>query len=236
MSYSSTQKDPNAIVIGERARRDPILSNASLDAARILRAAVERPKPQRERFIESQLRAYGDTGAKFARNLMRLERRGYPRNQALFDAVRLVIADHYAQWGLDAVAAATASVYGADYGLADTGRDIGCAITGGITAIGGGILGVLTGGAAATPVAAGGAAVSQGLDCGHREREAAERIAANQAEAAQFIAEQARLQAEAEERAGTKKAEERTKQVMTLAVIGGGLIFLLVAGYAIVKV
>lgn len=236
MSYSSTQKDPNAIVVGKRARTDLILSNASLDAARILRSAVEEPKPQRERFIESRLKVYGDTGQKFAQHLRRLQAKGYTRNQALYDAMRLVIADYYTQLGIDAMASAAAAAYGADHGMGDTGRDIGCAITGGTTAVVGGILGVLTGGAAATPIAAGGTAISQGLDCGYREREASERIAANQAEAAQFIAEQARLQAEAQERVETKKAEERTTQVTTLAVIGGGLVFLLVAGYAIIKV
>jgi len=240
MSYAlgaapSGAKD--AIQVGERAAHDVILARASWEASQILVDAVKRRKPDREVYIEQQLKRYApDADMRFAQNMKRLLGRGWGRNQAIYDSMRLIIADHYAQLGVEAIQAAVANVYGADYGLGDTARDIGCGITGGVTAIGGTILGLYTGGAGATAVGAGGSLVGSALDCGKEARQSQERIAAAQAEAAQAAALAAQAAAESQERLGAMQAQERTKQVKTIAIVGGGLLLLLVAGYAIVKV
>lgn len=234
MSYALGAAGANdGIRVGKRAGQDVILARASYDASRILLDAVKLRKPEREAYIEQRLGRYAsDAGLRFVRNMDRLLARGWGRNQAIYDSMRLIIADHYAQLGIEAIQAAVASRYGADYGLGDTARDIGCGITGGITAIGGGIVGLFTGGAGSAAVGAGGSMVGSALDCGKRDREAAERIASDQAAAAQAAAEAALAQARAQERLG----KERTKQVQTVAFVGGGLLLLLIAGYAIVKV
>jgi hypothetical protein len=240
MSYAlgaAPSRAKDGIQVGERAGRDVILARASWDASQILLDAVKQRKPDREVYIERRLKRYApDAGRRFVQNMDRLLARGRNRNQAIYDSMRLIIADYYAQLGIEAIQAATANIYGADYGLGDDAKDIGCGITGGITAIGGAILGAYTGGAGATPVAVGGSLVGQALDCGSEARESQERIAAAQAQGAQAAAEAALAAAEAEERLGRTQAEERTKQVKTIAFVGGGLLLLLVTGYAIVKV
>lgn len=238
MQAVATSRGSDAIRVGQVAYRDPILARASLEAAQLLKSAVDRPKDIREDFVRGELRGYGPGAAlKFTRKLAKLSRRGLNRNQAIFDSLRMVIADYYTQLGVEAIQAAMAQAYDADRaGLGeDVGRQVGCAITGGATAIIGSILGVFTGGAGSSAAAVGGSLIGAGLDCGHDERVAQQQIAEAQARQAQAVAEQARIQAESQERLARIAAESRTKQIVTVALVGGSALVLALAGYAIVK-
>lgn len=240
MSYAlgaAPSRAKDKVQVGVRAGGDIILARASYEASQILLGAAKRKRSERRAYITSRLRRYAtDAGMRFAQNMDRLLAKGWGRNQAIYDSMRLIISDYYAQIGIEVIQAATANIYGADYGLGDTARDIGCAITGGVTAVGGAIVGLFTGGAAAPVVGAGGMMVGESIGCNDDARRSAERLAADQAAAAQAAADAAVEVAHSEERLGVKRAEEQTKQIQTLAIVGGGLLVLLVAGYAIVAV
>lgn len=245
MSYALGQTSvstPSGIRVGSNAGSDVILAQASLDASRILLRAAQRKRSKRLPYIRRQMRAYGP-GSKelFDKERQILTRRGWAPNQATYDAMRLVASNAYAREGMRAVRTALAEQVSGEYtdglgGISDKGRKWGCGITGGVTLVGG-IVGSIYGGeGGGTAAAAGGGITSQALDCGKDEREAMERIAAEQAKAAQANADAALETARIQERTQATVAAERTKQVKTVAIIGGGLLLLLFTGYAIVKV
>lgn len=230
---------PGKIRVGVTAGHDVILAQASYDASRMLLASTKLPPAHRSTFLRSELRRFGPgSWEQFEAERRRLVARGSNTNQAVYDALRLVAANYYAAKGVAAIKAALAQQYGADVGLGidDTGRAVGCGIAGGATMIVGligSIYGGQAGGAAATT---GGGAVTSALDCSKEQRESAERIAAAQATSAQAMANAALAQAQAQERTQTTLAQERTKQIQTAVVVGGGLILLLAVGYTILKV
>lgn len=241
MSYALGQAPQRAgdeaIRVGSKAGKDMILAQASYDASQVLLRAARLPQPRRLGFIRRQMRFYGPGGPRqFETERKALLRRGWAPNQATYDAMRLVASNAYAREGLRAIHAALAKEVSVEYaeglGIDDTGRAVGCGITGGITAIGSLVAGIYTGGAGAGAVGAGGGMVGAALDCNQDARESQERIAAAQAQAAQAAANAALQAAQAQERA----AQERTKQIKTVALIGGGVLLLLATGYAIVKV
>lgn len=240
MSYALGQTPQRAndptIRVGSKAGKDIILAQASYDASQVLLRAAERPRGTRLAFIRRQMRYYGSDGPqRFERERATLLRRGWAPNQATYDAMRLVASNKYAKEGLQAIRAALAQHVSGEYaeGLGDdTGRQVGCGITGGVTAIGSLVAGIYTGGAGAGAVGAGGSIAGQALDCNREGRESQERIAAAQAQAAQATANAALAQAQAEAAAEA----EKTKQIKTVAIVGGVVLLLLGTGYAIVKV
>lgn len=245
MSYALGQAPQRAgdeaIRVGSKAGKDMILAQASYDASQVLLRAAKLPQPKRLGFIRRQMRFYGPGGPRdFGRERETLLRRGWAPNQATYDAMRLVASNAYAREGLRAIHAALAKEVSAEYaeglGIDDTGRAVGCGITGGVTAIGSLVAGIYTGGAGSGAVGAGGSMVGAALDCGQDARESQERIAAAQAQAAQATADAALAQAQLQAQSSAQAAEERTKQVKTVAIIGGSVLLLLVTGYAIVKV
>jgi hypothetical protein len=168
-----------------------------------------------------------------------MESEGKGPNQALYDAMRLIIADHYTQLGIEAIQAASAQTYGADYGLGlSLGKKIGCGITGGVTAIGGAVVGLYTGGAGATPVAAGGSMVANTMGCNKDQQRAAQALAETQARQAQSMVDAAEAQARMEAQAQAHErtlATEKTSRFKVGAAVGGGVALLLGLGYMIVR-
>lgn len=243
MSYAlgaTSSRANGRIDVGAHTGQDVILARASYEAAAILKAMMERPRAQRPGFVREQLRRYGTDIPRTVRDTAkRMRARGVGENQALFDAMRLEISKHYALRGIEVIQAAVANIYGADQGLGDdTAKAVGCGITGGVTAIGGAILGAYTGGAAATPVAAGGQIVAGAIGCNAAQQEAAQAAAASQAQAAQAMADAAAAQAQRESQAqehAQALAEQTTERLKVGLIVGGGLIVLLATGYMIVK-
>jgi hypothetical protein len=227
------------ITVGSGASTDPILARASYDASQILLRAVRQPAAQRVAFVRRELRRYGPgSDALFDAGRSELLRQGRGPNQALYDAMRAVAANDYARKGMTAIRAALAREVSGEYadGLGDDAKDIGCGIAGGATAILALIGGLYAGEGGASAAGTGGSLVSGALDCNADARASQERIAAAGATAAQIAANAAIEVAAAEERAEAARAAERTKQVKTIAIFGGGALLLLATGYAIVRV
>jgi len=220
------------IRVGKNAARDPILAQASLDAAEILYRAMQQPSASRDRFVQERLRRYGPTVfANVVRKRAELRRKGYNAAQALYDAMRLRIADYYTERGVEAIQAATANVYGVDYGLGGTAQDVGCAITGGITAIGGGIVSLFSGGGGGYAVGAGGGAVGEAMGCNDQARRDMQQIANAQAREAEALVERARLEANAE----MHRETEKTKRLIVGVAVGAGALLLVATGVMIVR-
>lgn len=239
MTYAKPQqRRKGGIQVGSAAKHDIILAQASDDASRILLAAAKRPQGQRLRLIRERMRYYGPGSQQlFEQERQTLLRRGWEPNQATYDAMRLVASNAYAREGMQAIQAALAEKVSGEYAeglgeISDKGRQIGCGITGGVTAIGGLVASIYGGQAGGTAVGTGGGALATSLDCNKAQREAAAALAEQQAATAQANADAALAAAQA----ASKTAEERTKQVKTIAIASAGLIALLATGYAIVKV
>ena len=240
MSYAQRHSSPKSggITVGNAAKNDIILAQASYDASLVLLGAAKKPHGQRLQYIRDQMRAYGPGAPTlFERERRTLMRRGWEPNQATYDAMRLVASNAYAREGMQAIRAALATDVSGEYAsglgeISDKGRKIGCGITGGVTAVTG-LIGAIYGGqGGATAASTGGGALATALDCSKDQREAAADLAEQQAAAAEANAAAALAAAQAQ----SKQAEEQTKQVKTIAIASAGLIGLLAVGYAIVKV
>lgn len=227
----ASQLAKKRIRVGRRATCDPILARASLDAATILYESMQQPPRARDRFLRQELRRFGPgVATRVFRKRGELREKGWNASQALYDAMRLPIADFYTQLGIEQIQAAAANVYGADYGLGSA-RDVGCAITGGITAIGGGIVSLFTGGAGGHAVGAGGSMVGEAMGCNDKARRAMQDQADAQVRAAELALQQAQVQARTE----ALKESEKTKRLIIGAAVGGGAVFLIATGWMIVK-
>ena len=238
MSYSLGQTKTGAIQVGQKARYDPILAKASLRASELLLLAARRPAPNRPSFIRRELRQrYGPRVLRrYERERVALRGTRSP-DQALYDALRLAIADHLTRIGVMYLQSAMAEKYGSGFvpaplqgGLGDEARDIGCAVGGGATALLAAVIGGFTAGVGAPLVGAGGQLALTAAGCG------AEGTAAQQglSEAEAALA-QAELDAAAETAAAEEAArQQRNKTIMTVAAVGGGVLLLGVVGYVIV--
>lgn len=240
MTYAQLQRprQPGEIQVGSAAKNDVILAQASYDASQILLRAAKKPPGKRLTFIRRQMLYYGPGSAqRFEQERKTLMRRGWEPNQATYDAMRLVASNAYAREGVQAILAALSTNMTAEYAqglgeMSDRGRQIGCGITGGGTAILGTVASIYGGQAGGGAVGIGGGLVGGALNCNKEQQEAAQALAEQQAAAAQANADAALAAAQAT----SKAAEERTKQVKTIAIASAGLIALLATGYAIVKV
>lgn len=239
MSYALGQtgsRGTSSIEVGGGARRDVLLSKASLAASRILYRLVHQPTVLRDGFLRRALREYGPgSWESFVEHRKVLLRTRNP-NQATYDALRLVIGNHYAQEFAVKLRTAAAvsrdvSVLGA-IEMNNDERAVACGVTGGVTLLTGLIGSIYGGQAGATAAGTGGGVAAQTFGCNQEAQQSAERIAAANAQAAQATANAALQAAQSEERA----AAEKTKQVKTIAIIGGGVVLLLGVGYAILKV
>jgi hypothetical protein len=97
MSYALGQA-PGEIKVGPLASRDPIVAFSSVMASNLLRMSVRLPRPQRLAWIRREMnKTEPGTGDEVVSQIRSLTRRGKPRNQAVFDGLRLTIANQLAK-------------------------------------------------------------------------------------------------------------------------------------------
>lgn len=85
------------IRVGQGAAHDPVLSYTSAVATALLRQAAQRPAAQRLEWLRGDLnRANAGLGDEFISKATELRRRGRAGDQAVFDALRLVLANKVA--------------------------------------------------------------------------------------------------------------------------------------------
>ncbi|HEY5659126.1 MAG TPA: hypothetical protein VIY27_15165, partial [Myxococcota bacterium] len=86
----------NVMNVGTLAHRDALMAYASLLASDLIRRSVSQPRAQRVGWLKRQLNeAHPGMGTKMAREFRELVPR-VGRNQALFDSVRLALANRVA--------------------------------------------------------------------------------------------------------------------------------------------
>jgi hypothetical protein len=80
--------------VGAAAQSDPVLANASLVASKILLQATQKPLVLRQRFVANKLDAMRQgLSREVAVSYRRIVASGKTHDQALFDAMRMAIAD-----------------------------------------------------------------------------------------------------------------------------------------------
>lgn len=88
-----------AVKVGELAKTDPILGGASLLASNVMLYLSRQPKAARRNLMRIKLNGlYPGMGDAAVTKLDSLAARGTPPDQALFDAVRLTIANRIFDW------------------------------------------------------------------------------------------------------------------------------------------
>lgn len=217
--------------VGPAARFDPILAKASLDASSIMLAMAETAPEGRLSVLRAGLERLGVSDSDVVIEARRALRAGEGLDQAVFDAMRLAIANARLDRGIDRVKTAIASRSGWD-SLVDAGlgqltandRATGCMIASGSQTVGGAVslipgYGTLIGGI----IGIGGSIAGGQLDCGRDAREAA-------AQAQQAQTQLAQAQAQAQAQQATAAGVSRRNRIRTLA--GGGAILLAVLGAA----
>jgi hypothetical protein len=230
-ALGSLRTAPPPVEVGEAARKDILVSRASLEASRILYEYVVRGG--RDAYLRRRVARYGpEAWTRFRAERTRLLR-DRNANQATYDALRLVIVNHLAR---DLVRRMEAAAKSGGLGMNDTERQVACAVTGGLTLVTGligSIYGGQAGGGAAT---AGGSVAASAFGCDREQRESAERIARANADAASVQVQAALAAAQAQERTAQLQAASREKQTKLLLVGGGGLVLTLALGYFVLKV
>jgi hypothetical protein len=221
---------PPPIEVGEAARKDVLVSRASLIASQILYGFVK--SGQRESYLKAQLRRFGAAAwPTFRRERAKLMRDRNP-NQATYDAMRVVIVNHLARDLVQRMDAASAR---GGLGMNDDERAVACGVTGGLTLVGG-IIGSIYGGQAGGAAAStGGSIGAAAFDCSKNERESAERVANANTQAAQATAAAAVAAAQAAERTAQIQAESREKQTKLLLFGGGGIVLTVALAFIILK-
>jgi len=100
MSYAlgSTLPAREQIRVGRLAATDPIMSAASLMASNLLLQSVAMPRAKRLTWLRVELnKSQPGLGTTATGKVNGLLRRGTPPNQALFDGLRLALADFFAK-------------------------------------------------------------------------------------------------------------------------------------------
>lgn len=99
MSYALGQTVGGSIELGQLARRDPLVAYSSTMASDLVRQAAVRPARERLSWLRGELnKTQPGLGNEAVSKMRELERRGRAPNQALFDGLRLAIANHLASW------------------------------------------------------------------------------------------------------------------------------------------
>lgn len=213
--------DPAKVRIGHGAERDPIIAFSSVVASNLILQATRLPRRRRLPWLRSQLDTVeGGLGVKAVGEVRRLRKQGVGANQALFDGLRLTIANKVAKdadrsWPQHSAA-----------GLGDAASDTRLAFCLGIgtaTAIGAGI-GAFTkpeAGAGVTEAGSTGASIA---GCDVEALNAQVKMSENQLE-------MARLQAEM--MASQDKDED--DNTLLYVALGGGALLLLGLGVVVLK-
>jgi hypothetical protein len=214
------------------------LAHASLEAATLVKQSMSYPPARRLRYIMSQVRARGPGLEPTARSKMNsMLRRGVGYDQAIFDSVRMTLADKAIGDGLALIQHAMRYPDEAISGLGSA-QDVGCAITGGITAVGGFIASIFGGAGGGGAVGTGGGAISESIGCNDAARAAAARNAQLDAQAAADQLAAAREMAAAQvaaSRAAVNVQFQKGKMYTNVALIGGGVLLVLGIGYFVTK-
>lgn len=233
MSYASAGLGQTpAVRVGAAARGDAVLANASLVASKILLQATQKPLPIRSRFVANKLDAMRPGLAReVAAERRRLVARGKNADQAIFDAMRLAIANINMDEGIQSLRVKAARTYGAEAfsglgQMSTNDRATGCAIASTAGTVGG-IANVVPvyGQIVGAIVGIGSGVASMAMDCSRETREAA--ATAAQAQANLLAAQQA-----AAAQAAAAQSSSRTR----LYLIGGGaIIAVLGVGYLLLS-
>lgn len=86
------------IRVGRLAAADPIMSAASLMASNLLLQSVGIPRPRRMNWFRTELnKSQPGLGTQAVGKVRSMMRRGSPPNQALFDGLRLTLAEFFAK-------------------------------------------------------------------------------------------------------------------------------------------
>ncbi len=234
MSYASTGLGQvGAVRVGAAARHDVVLAKASLIASKILLQATKKPLAIRSRFVANKLDAMRHGLARqVAVERRRLVASGKSEDQAIFDAMRLAIANISMDEGIqDLREKASRGYFGAESfaglgQMSTNDRATGCAIASTAGTVGGianivPVYGQIVG----AIVGIGSGVASMAMDCSRETREAA--AAAAQAQANLAAAQQA-----AAAQAAAAQGSSRTR----LYLIGGGaIIAVLGVGYLLLS-
>lgn len=205
------------ISVGRLARRDPIVAFSSVMASSLLRQAVRSArKGDRLSWLRSEVnKAQVGLGDEVVSKVKQLVREGVPGNQALFDGVRLTLANHVAD-RMDALAPKPG--LGA---LGSTASDVFCGILGVGTA-GGAIAASFDNPTGSVAIGTAGASAMEAAGCNSAALTAQARIAEANAAAAQAAASMS----------ADKSGESNT---MMYVALGGGALLLLGIGVVILK-
>lgn len=210
-----------AVRVGAAARGDVVLAQASLAASKILLQATKKPLGIRREFVRNKLDAMRPgLASKVVASQRRLVAQGKSRDQAIFDAMRLAIANMNMDEGVQSLKEKAArSIYGAEAFAGGLGqmsasdRTTGCAIASTAGTVGGvasviPVYGTIVG----AIVGIGAGIAGSAMDCTRESREAA--AAAAQAQANLLAAQQA----------AAAQAAARSGSQTRLYLIGGGAI------------
>lgn len=232
MSYASAGLGQTpAARVGAAARGDLVLANASLVASKILLQAAQKPAAIRAAFISNKLDAMRAGLARLvAASYRRFVAQGKSPDQALFDAMRLAIANMRMDEGIDALRMTAAREHGAEaFGglgaFSANDRATACTITAGAQVVGGvasviPVYGQIVGGIVGI-----GAGIAGGaLDCSREQREAA-------AAAAQAQANLAAIQAAAAAELAATESAARRARIRVYMIGGGALVAVVGIGY-----
>lgn len=231
MSYAQRAAlgDTGGVRVGQGARSDAVLAKASLLASQILVKVTRLPKADRKAVAAGELNKLSPgLGSEWKAELAKQISEGRKRDQAVFDSMRLVIANRYFDRGVELLRGAMASDYGWDSmldvpGLGDdTARDVGCTVAGGVSMVTG-LIGSIYGGPSGGAAANGGSSlIAGGLDCNRRDREAQLTMSNNQVAQAQTNLALAQQQAAAQLAAEQSRSE--TTKTMVFVGVGGAVV------------
>lgn len=182
MSYALGQvasKKPSRISAGSLAKSDPFLSKASLMAANVMRAMVSIPQPQRAEWLRRKMNGlWSGMGDEVLASVDKISETK-PRDQAIFDAIRLALANRLMTWAGDQAHRSGLSGLG---DFASDARTFACT-TASMGATVGGFVGAFRAGADTSII--GGATAGAGIaNCNLETLRLQAEIAANQANAA----------------------------------------------------
>lgn len=223
LGQASVNGPNQPIRIGATARRDPILAFSTVWASEVVRmATLKRRASRRLAWIRGELnKMQVGLGDEFVSEYRRLQRMGRSKDQALFDALRLVLANQVAT-GMDKMATTHSAA-----GLGDSSRDINAVFCGviGVGTAGGAIAASFENPAGSAAIGQAGSAALSAAGCNQGALEAQARIAEANAMAAQANA-----------AASASVGQQEQDRTMTYVAIGGGVLVLgLVAVLALRK-
>jgi hypothetical protein len=218
--------------VGAAAQRDPVLASASLVASKILLQATQKPLAIRQRFVANKLDAMRlGLSREVAASYRRLVASGKTHDQALFDAMRMAIADMNLSESLQSVREKVSrGITGAEAfnglgQMSPNDRAAGCAVASTAGTVGGVVsvvpgYGTLIG----AVVGIGSAIAGQAMDCGAETRQAQQQAA--QAQANLMAAQQAAAQ-----QAAARQAAASGSRTRMILIGGGALVAVVGIGY-----